>query len=82
VGTDFRGNGDGMWSECIVVFVGKEVIRGRGEQIYMILFRLTNGVVMENLGIMGGRYFPFVLGLFVFILIMNVAGYHACNQDS
>ena len=28
---------------------------------------------MENLGKMGGRYFPFVFGLFVYILILNVA---------
>ena len=27
----------------------------------MLLFRLINGVVMENLGKMGGQYFPLFL---------------------
>jgi len=52
VGTNSRGNGDGMWCECIVVFVGKEVIGGERRTN---LYRLINGVVVENLGKMGGR---------------------------
>ena len=39
-----------------------------------MLFRLINGVVMENLGRWEGNIFPLFLVLFLFILILNVAG--------
>ena len=40
----------------------------------MMSFWLINGVITENIGKMRRRYFPFVFGLFVYILNLNAAG--------
>lgn len=62
------------WLVLLLFFFSKGLLGGRVDQVYLVFFKLIYAVVLENLGKAGGRFFPFVFSLFMFILILNVAG--------
>jgi F-type H+-transporting ATPase subunit a len=39
-----------------------------------MIYELISGVVKENIGTEGSKYFPFVLTLFLLIATMNIVG--------
>lgn len=65
-----------------VLFLGQVLsINGNGflipnriQQITEILYKFISDIVYENLGKEGEVYFPFVLALFMFLLLCNVIG--------
>jgi F-type H+-transporting ATPase subunit a len=49
-------------------------VPGRLQSIAEIFYQFVHGIVEENTGHTGMKYFPFILSLFLFILFMNLLG--------
>jgi F-type H+-transporting ATPase subunit a len=50
------------------------LIPTRWQSVVEIIYNLIHGMIKENIGTAGGRFFPFVFTLFVFISLMNLFG--------
>nr|YP_001633635.1 ATP synthase F0 subunit 6 [Negombata magnifica]CAM06600.1 ATP synthase F0 subunit 6 [Negombata magnifica] len=57
-----------------LLFKGDKLIPNRWQLIMEIIHSNMRSVVHENLGKTGQKYFPFVLCLFLFIVLLNVLG--------
>ncbi len=53
---------------------GKAVIPGRWQNVAEMLYEFVGGIVHENLGHEGRKYFPFVFSIFMIVLMGNVLG--------
>jgi F-type H+-transporting ATPase subunit a len=53
---------------------GKAVIPGRWQNVAEMLYEFVGGIVHENLGHEGRKYFPFVFSIFMIVLMGNVMG--------
>ena len=52
----------------------KALIPGRAQSLAEISYEFVQGIVSENAGKKGLKYFPFVFTLFLFILVVNILG--------
>lgn len=59
---------------ALLLFKGEKLIPNRWQVIIEIIHTTIRSLVHENLGKTGQRYFPFVLCVFLFIVILNVIG--------
>lgn len=55
-------------------FEVKFLIPQRWESLFELVYLNIGLVVQENLGRLGNKYFPFVINIFLFIVILNVLG--------
>lgn len=53
---------------------GKAVIPGRWQNVAEMLYEFVGGIVHENLGHEGRKYFPFVFSIFMIVLMGNLLG--------
>jgi ATP synthase subunit 6 len=51
-----------------------KIVPGRWQSLLEMIYELISGVVKENIGTEGSKYFPFVLTLFLLIATMNIVG--------
>ncbi|BFM33934.1 ATP synthase F0 subunit 6 (mitochondrion) [Palythoa umbrosa] len=58
----------------LLLFRGTKLIPNRWQSIMESIYSHFHGVVKDNLGAEGLKYFPFVLSLFTFIVFLNVLG--------
>nr|YP_010596880.1 ATP synthase F0 subunit 6 [Cliona patera]WAK85274.1 ATP synthase F0 subunit 6 [Cliona patera]WAK85288.1 ATP synthase F0 subunit 6 [Cliona patera]WAK85302.1 ATP synthase F0 subunit 6 [Cliona patera]WAK85316.1 ATP synthase F0 subunit 6 [Cliona patera]WAK85330.1 ATP synthase F0 subunit 6 [Cliona patera] len=64
----------------LVIFIiwlllrGERLVPNRWQSIMELIHSVMRSVVQENLGSSGQKYFPFVLCLFLFIVMLNVLG--------
>lgn len=61
---------------CIILllFRGEKLVPNRWQSVMELIHSTMRLVVHENLGIAGQKFFPFVLCLFLFIVMLNVFG--------
>ena len=52
----------------------RATVPGRTQSLAEIMYQFVHGIVEENTGHAGDKYFPFVLTLFLFILFVNLLG--------
>lgn len=52
----------------------REVVPGRLQSIAEVIYEFVSGIVKENMGQKGRKYFPFIFTLFTFILFINMLG--------
>src|SRR5215472_774639 len=50
------------------------LVPGRWQSVAEVAYEFVAGMLRDNVGDAGKKYFPFVLTLFVFILFCNVLG--------
>lgn len=53
---------------------GKAVVPGRWQNVAEMLYEFVFGMVTENLGAEGRKYFPFVFSIFMIVLMGNLLG--------
>lgn len=53
---------------------GRAVVPGRWQSMVELSYEFVAGMVRENVGTEGRRYFPFIFSLFMFILFGNLIG--------
>lgn len=53
---------------------GERLVPNRWQSIMELIHSVMRSVVQENLGSSGQKYFPFVLCLFLFIVMLNILG--------
>lgn len=53
---------------------GKAVVPGRWQNVSEMLFEFIGGIVRDNLGNEGRKYFPFVFSIFMIVLMGNLLG--------
>lgn len=53
---------------------GKAIIPGRWQNVAEMIYEFVGGIVHENLGHEGRRYFPFVFSVFMIVLMGNLLG--------
>ena len=53
---------------------GEKLVPGRWQSIMELIHSNMRSIVQDNLGRLGQKYFPFVLCLFLFIVMLNVLG--------
>lgn len=52
----------------------KALVPGRWQNLPEMLYEFVNGIVFENLGHEGRKYFPFVFSVFILVLMGNLLG--------
>ena len=57
-----------------LLFKGERLVPGRWQSIMELIHGVMRSVVQDNLGKLGQKYFPFVLCLFLFIVMLNILG--------
>lgn len=58
----------------LLLFKGVKLIPNRWQSIIESIYDHLHGVVKDNLGPEGLKYFPFIMSLFLFIVFLNVLG--------
>lgn len=58
----------------IFAMTARALVPGRIQSIAESLYEFVDGIVRENLGEEGKKYFPWVFSIFVFILALNMLG--------
>nr|WHI93344.1 ATP synthase F0 subunit 6 [Elatopathes abietina] len=58
----------------LLLFKGVKLIPNRWQSIIESIYDHLHGVVKDNLGPEGLKYFPFIISLFLFIVFLNVLG--------
>nr|QQK55197.1 ATP synthase subunit 6 [Rhombopsammia niphada]QQK55210.1 ATP synthase subunit 6 [Letepsammia superstes] len=58
----------------LLLFKGTRLIPERWQSIIELIYDHFHGVVKDNLGSGGLKYFPFIISLFFFIVFLNVLG--------
>nr|WHI93303.1 ATP synthase F0 subunit 6 [Acanthopathes thyoides] len=58
----------------LLLFKGVKLIPNRWQSIIESIYDHLHGVVKDNLGQEGLKYFPFIISLFLFIVFLNVLG--------
>nr|WHI93304.1 ATP synthase F0 subunit 6 [Aphanipathes pedata] len=58
----------------LLLFKGVKLIPNRWQSIVESIYDHLHGVVKDNLGSEGLKYFPFIISLFLFIVFLNVLG--------
>ena len=58
----------------IAAMGGRALVPGRVQSIAESLYEFVEGLVRENLGEEGKKFFPWVFTIFVFILMLNMLG--------
>lgn len=58
----------------IFAMTGRSLVPGRLQSVAESLYEFVAGIVRENLGEQGMRYFPWVFSIFIFILTLNMLG--------
>nr|YP_006576454.1 ATP synthase F0 subunit 6 [Stichopathes luetkeni]AFO73222.1 ATP synthase F0 subunit 6 [Stichopathes luetkeni] len=58
----------------LLLFKGVRLIPNRWQSIIESIYDHLHGVVKDNLGSEGIKYFPFIISLFLFIVFLNVLG--------
>ena len=58
----------------LLLLMGTRLIPNRWQSILESLFLHFHGVVKDNLGQAGLMYFPFIISLFLFLVLLNVLG--------
>ncbi len=53
---------------------GQALVPGRWQVLAEMFYGLVSGMVRENVGAEGRKYFPFIFSLFMFILFGNLLG--------
>ena len=51
-----------------------KIVPGRWQSLLEMIYELISGVVKENIGTEGAKYFPFVLTIFLLLATMNIVG--------
>jgi len=64
----------GVSAFLILAMSGRSLVPGRIQSIAESLYEFVAGIVRENLGEEGMRYFPWVFTIFIFILALNMFG--------
>ena len=59
---------------ALVAMRKRATIPGRAQSLAEITYQFVHGIVEENAGHEGMKYFPFILTLFLFILFVNFTG--------
>lgn len=52
----------------------KELVPGRMQNVPEMMYEVISGMVRDNMGSDGRKYFPFIFSLFVFVLFCNLLG--------
>ena len=52
----------------------RELVPGRAQSIAEVFYEYIAGMVRENLGEEGMRYFPWIFSIFIFIFLLNMLG--------
>nr|QJS34460.1 ATP synthase F0 subunit 6 [Bathypathes sp. n. 2 NB-2020]QJS34473.1 ATP synthase F0 subunit 6 [Bathypathes sp. n. 3 NB-2020]QJS34486.1 ATP synthase F0 subunit 6 [Bathypathes sp. 1 NB-2020]QJS34620.1 ATP synthase F0 subunit 6 [Stauropathes arctica]WHI93305.1 ATP synthase F0 subunit 6 [Bathypathes alaskensis]WHI93306.1 ATP synthase F0 subunit 6 [Stauropathes sp. CM-2023]WRM53906.1 ATP synthase F0 subunit 6 [Bathypathes sp. 1 YY-2024] len=58
----------------LLLFKGVKLVPNRWQSIIESIYDHLHGVVKDNLGPEGLKYFPFIISLFLFIVFLNVLG--------
>nr|QJS34580.1 ATP synthase F0 subunit 6 [Parantipathes sp. NB-2020]QJS34607.1 ATP synthase F0 subunit 6 [Sibopathes cf. macrospina NB-2020]WHI93307.1 ATP synthase F0 subunit 6 [Parantipathes sp. CM-2023] len=58
----------------LLLFKGVRLVPNRWQSIIEYIYDHLHGVVKDNLGPEGLKYFPFIISLFLFIVFLNVLG--------
>lgn len=58
----------------LLLLRGSKLIPNRWQSIMETIYNHYSGVVKDNLGLVGLKYFPFIFTLFLFIVFLNVLG--------
>jgi len=58
----------------LLLLRGSKLIPNRWQSIMETIYNHYCGVVKDNLGLVGLKYFPFIFTLFLFIVLLNVLG--------
>nr|QJS34633.1 ATP synthase F0 subunit 6 [Stauropathes cf. punctata NB-2020]WHI93343.1 ATP synthase F0 subunit 6 [Telopathes magnus]WRM53919.1 ATP synthase F0 subunit 6 [Bathypathes sp. 2 YY-2024] len=58
----------------LLLFKGVRLVPNRWQSIIESIYDHLHGVVKDNLGPEGLKYFPFIISLFLFIVFLNVLG--------
>nr|WAJ54440.1 ATP synthase subunit 6 [Lillipathes sp. USNM 1457355] len=58
----------------LLLFKGVRLVPNRWQSIIEYIYDHFHGVVKDNLGPEGLKYFPFIISLFLFIVFLNVLG--------
>nr|QJS34674.1 ATP synthase F0 subunit 6 [Telopathes sp. NB-2020] len=58
----------------LLLFKGVRLVPNRWQSIIESIYDHLHGVVKDNLGSEGLKYFPFIISLFLFIVFLNVLG--------
>lgn len=58
----------------IYAMKARSLVPGRLQSMAEVVYEYVNGIVTENLGEDGKKYFPWVFSLFIFILVLNLLG--------
>jgi F-type H+-transporting ATPase subunit a len=53
---------------------GRSIIPGRMQSIAELAYEFVEGIIRDNMGEDGMRFFPLVFSLFMFILVLNLVG--------
>jgi F-type H+-transporting ATPase subunit a len=82
-GLDASYTNSALWMTLVVIlasllFVGgmrrRALVPGRLQSVAELGYEFVAGMVRDNVGDAGKKYFPFILTLFVFILLSNLLG--------
>lgn len=65
-----------LLTTCLLVFSirGNAMIPGRWQNVSEMLYEFVSGMVGDNLGSEGRKYFPFVFSIFMIVLMGNLLG--------
>lgn len=58
----------------IIALRNRATIPGRAQSLAEVMYQFVDGIVEENTGHDGKKYFPFIFTLFLFILFVNLLG--------
>jgi F-type H+-transporting ATPase subunit a len=82
-GMDLSFTNSSMWMVAAVAVIslflvggirGRALVPGRWQSSAELIYEFIAGMIRENVGSEGRRYFPFILTLFMFILFGNLFG--------
>jgi len=82
-GVDLSFTNSSLWMIITAVVVtallvfamrGRALIPGRFQSVAEMLYELVAGIIRDNVGNEGRKYFPFIFTLFMFILFSNLLG--------
>lgn len=83
LGVDMSLTNSAMWmllsvGVCFLFFAlalrKREVVPGRFQSLGEVIYQFADGILEENAGHGGRKFFPFIFTLFLFILFMNLCG--------
>lgn len=82
-GVDMSITNSSMWmlisvGVCFLFFAlalrKRQIVPGRFQSLGEVIYQFADGILEENAGHGGHKFFPFIFTLFLFILFMNLCG--------